>query len=169
MRPGQGLAVDVFLQQALAHHQAQVLLGPAPRGVGGLVDDVAQVVQASRIGGLAGADPRLTALTALPGAGGEAQDLDLDPAPFQRPRQDVGADRRHHDRSPAHRARVVDQQGHDRVPKRALALHLERQGAGRIGDDTGQTRGVQHAFFQIERPTAALLRHQAALQLVGQA
>uniref|UniRef100_A0A0N5A5N4 LigA n=1 Tax=Parastrongyloides trichosuri TaxID=131310 RepID=A0A0N5A5N4_PARTI len=169
VRPFQRLAVDVFLQQALAHHQAQVLLGPAPRRIGALVDDVAQVVQAARIGRLAGADPGLARLAALPGAGGEAQDLDLDAAPLQRPRQDVGADRRDHDRAPAHRAGVVEHQGHHRVAERAFALHLERQGAGRIGDDAGQARRVQHPFLKVEHPAAVLLRQQAPLQLVGQA
>src|SRR3712207_7485782 len=41
------------------------------RSVRRLVDDVAQVVQAARIGGLAVLQPVLARLSALPGAGGE--------------------------------------------------------------------------------------------------
>jgi hypothetical protein len=52
VRPEQRLAVDVFLQQALAHHQAEVAARAAPGLVGLLVDDVAQVVEAAGIGGL---------------------------------------------------------------------------------------------------------------------
>jgi len=168
VRPQQGLAVDVFLQQALAHHETQVLLGPSPRRVGGLEDDVAQVVQAARIGRLARRDPRLARLTALPGAGGEAEDLHLHAAAFQRPREDVSADGRDHDRAPAHGTGVVQQQGHHRVAEGAVALGLEQQGAGGIHDDAAQARGVQHAFLEVKGPAAALLRHQPALQLVGQ-
>ena len=65
MRPVERLAVDVLLQQALAHHQPEILARPPPRGVGGLVDDVAQVVEAARIGRLAGLRARLRA-TARP-------------------------------------------------------------------------------------------------------
>src|SRR3546814_20586915 len=45
VRPQQRLAVDVLLQDALAQHQAEVLAGAPPGRVGGLVDDVAQVVE----------------------------------------------------------------------------------------------------------------------------
>ena len=62
-----------------------------------------------------------------------------------------------------------EQQGHHRVAERALALGLERQGRGRIGDDARQAGRIQHAFLQIEHPAAVLLRQQAALQLVGEA
>ena len=169
MRPQQGLAVDVLLQQALAHHQAEVLLGASPGRVGGLVDDVAQIVQTTRIGGFAGGDPSLPALAALPGAGGEAQDLHLDAAALQRARQDVGADGRHHDRPSPHGARVVQQQGDHRVAERALALGLEAERRRRVGDDARQPRGVEHPFFEVEDPGTVLLGQQAALQLVGQA
>jgi len=169
VRPEQRLAVDVFLQQTLAHHQAEVAPGATPGGVRRLVDDVPQIIEPARVRRLAGPDPVLARQSAFPRLGREPQDLDLDPAPLQRPRQDVGADRRHHDRPPAHRAGVVEQQGHDRVAERALALGLERQGGGRVGDDPGQPRRVQHSLFQIEDPGAVLLRQQAPLQLVGQA
>src|SRR5262245_25404860 len=80
VRPVERLAVDVLLQEALAHHQAKVFPRAAPGGVGRLVDDVTQVVQPARIGRLAGGEPGLAGLAALPGAGGEAQNLDLDAA-----------------------------------------------------------------------------------------
>src|SRR3546814_13006530 len=66
VRPQQRLAVDVLLQDALAQHQAEVLAGAPPGRVGGLVDDVAQVVEAAGIGRLAGADPALAPLDTLP-------------------------------------------------------------------------------------------------------
>src|SRR5437660_11481224 len=84
VRPQQRLAVDVLLEDALAQHQSEVLARPTPRSIGRLVDDVAQVVEPARVGGLAGSKPLLAALAALPGAGGEAQDLDLDAATLQR-------------------------------------------------------------------------------------
>ena len=45
MRPFQRFAVDVFLEQAFLHHQAKILSSMPPRCVGGLVDDVAYVIQ----------------------------------------------------------------------------------------------------------------------------
>ena len=48
VRPGQRLAVDVLLEQALAHHQRERALGAPPGRIGRLVDDVAQVVEAAR-------------------------------------------------------------------------------------------------------------------------
>ena len=38
-----------------------------------------------------------------------------------------------------------------------------------IGNDSGQSRGVQHAFVQIEVPAAILLSKKPALQLIGEA
>ena len=38
----------------------------------------------------------------------------------------------------------------------------------RIGDHAGETRRIEQTFLEIELPAAALLRHQAALQLVGE-
>src|SRR5438874_10589414 len=49
VRPIQRLAVDVFLQQALAHHQPEIFSRPTPRRVSGFVDDVPQIIQASGI------------------------------------------------------------------------------------------------------------------------
>src|SRR6266404_4921112 len=100
VRPVQRLAVDVLLEQALAHHQAQILARAPPRRVGGFVDDVAEIVEPAGIGRLAGGKPRLARLPALPGAGGEAQNLHLDAAALQRPRQDIGAGRRYRNGAP---------------------------------------------------------------------
>src|SRR3546814_1687749 len=72
--------------------------------VGGLVDDVAQVVEAAGVRRTAGGEPILAALPALPCAGGEAEDFGLDPAAFERAHEDVGADRGDADRPPAHRS-----------------------------------------------------------------
>src|SRR5450631_717406 len=91
MRPIERLAVDVFLEQALAHHQAEILARAPPRRIGRLVDDVAQIVEPAGIGRLAGGEPLLARLPALPGARGEAEDLDLDAAALERACQDVGA------------------------------------------------------------------------------
>ena len=48
VRPGQRLAVDVLLEQALAHHQGERALGAPPGRIRRLVDDVAQIVEAAR-------------------------------------------------------------------------------------------------------------------------
>ena len=168
MRPGQRLAVDVLLQQPLAHHQRQRALGPPPGRIGRLVDDVPQVVEASGIAGLAGSQPGFARLAALPGPGGEAQNLDLDAAALERARQDVGAAGRHHDRPAAHAARVVEQQRHDGVAEVGVALVLEGERVHRIGDDAGQPRRVERALLEVEVPGAVLLRHQLALQPVGE-
>src|SRR3546814_12557380 len=91
VRPQRRLAVAVLLQDALAQHQAEVLAGAPPGRVGGLVDDVAQVVEAAGIGRLAGADPALARLATLPHARREAEDLHLHAAALERARQHVGA------------------------------------------------------------------------------
>ena len=169
VRPGQRLAVDVLLEQALAHHQAEIAPRAPPGRVGGLVDDVAQIVEAAGVGRLAGLQPRLARLAALPGAGGEAEDLDLDAAALQRARQDVGAGRGDRDRPAAHRAGIVEQQRDDGVAELGVALGLEGQRVHRVDDDARQAGGVEHAFLEVEVPGAVLLRHQAALQPVGEA
>ncbi len=66
--PVQRLAVDVLLEQALAHHQAEIAPRAPPRRVGGLVDDVAQVVEAAGIARLVRrrARPRATARPSTP-------------------------------------------------------------------------------------------------------
>src|SRR5690606_37673629 len=116
--------------------------------------------------GLAAGEPFLAPLPAFPRAGGEAEDLDLDPAALERARHDVGADRGDTDRPSAHRARVVDQQGDDGVLELLLALALVAQRMARADDHAGQPRGVEQAFFLIEIPRPVLLRHQTALEPV---
>ena len=168
VRPVERLAVDVLLEQALAHHQAEILARAPPRRVGRLVDDVAQIVEAAGIGGLAGGEPGLARLPALPGARGEAENLDLDAAALQRARQNVGAGRRHRDRAAAHRAGIVEQQRHHGVAEVGVLLALERQRMQRIDDDARQPRRIEQAFLEVELPGAVLLRHQPALQPVGE-
>ena len=157
MRPQQRLAVDVLLEDALAQHQAEVLAGAPPRRVGRLVDDVAQIVEPAGIGRLAGGDPALARLAALPRPRGEAEDLDLDAAALQRARQDVGAHRGDGDRPAAHRAGIVDQQGHHRVAELGVLLPLVGQRQHRVDDDARQPRRVEHAFLEVELPGAGLL------------
>src|ERR1700730_13296571 len=69
MRPVQRFAVDVFLEQALAHHQSQILARAPPRRVGGFVDDMPEIVEPSGIGRLARGKPGFARLPAFPGAG----------------------------------------------------------------------------------------------------
>jgi hypothetical protein len=161
------------LSRPFAHHQAEIAPGAPPRRVGALVDDVAQIVEPAGLGGLAVLQPDLARLAALPGAGREAEDLDLDAAAFQRAGENVGAGRGHGDRPAAHGAGIVEQQRDDRVAEGGVALALEgkrREGSGHfVDDDPRQARRIEIAFFEIEVPGAVLLRHQAALQPVGEA
>ena len=96
------------------------------------------------------------------------EDLDLDAAALERAREDIAADRRDGDRPAAHRAGIVDQQRHHGVAEIGVALDLEAQRLQRVGDDAGQPRRVEQALFEVEFPAAVLLRHQPALQLVGE-
>ena len=114
-------------------------------------------------------NPLLAAAAALPGAGREAQDLDLDAAALQGLGQDVRAHGGDADRPAAHGTGIVDQQGDDSVAEFGLVLDLETQRHQGIDDNTGQARRIQNAFFQVELPGPVLLRHQFALQTVGQA
>src|SRR5581483_11731581 len=98
MRPGERLAVDVFLEQPLAHHQAEVAPRAPPRRIRRLVDDVAEVVEPAGVGRLAGLQPGLARLPAFPGPGREAQYLDFHAAAFERAGKDVGAGRGDRDR-----------------------------------------------------------------------
>src|SRR3546814_10076350 len=50
MRPEERLAIDVFLEQPFAHHQAEIASRPTPGFVSLLVDDMAQVIQPARMG-----------------------------------------------------------------------------------------------------------------------
>ena len=116
---------------------------------------------------LAVGQPGLAALPALPRAGGEAEDLGLHPAAFQRAREDVRADGGNRDRPPAHRARIVDQQGDDRVLELGIAFDLVAERVPGADDDAGQPRGIEQPLFLVEIPAAVLLRHQPPLQPVG--
>ncbi len=102
-------------------------------------------------------------MAAFPGAGGKAQDLDLDVATLQRAGQNIGADRGDGNRPPAHRAGVIQQQGHTGVAEFGVLFDLERQRGCGIGHDTGQTTGIQRAFLKVEFPRPVLLRLQATL------
>ncbi|GCC48532.1 hypothetical protein chiPu_0032775, partial [Chiloscyllium punctatum] len=138
VRPVERLAVDVLLQKAFAHHQAEILPGTTPRRVGRLVDDVPEIVEAAGVSRLPGGEPGLARLPALPGAGGEAEDLDLDAATLQRARQDVGTGGGNRDRTAAHRAGVIQQQRHHGVAEGRLLLMHEGQRMIGIGDDARQ-------------------------------
>src|SRR5208282_4905561 len=102
--PVEGLAVDIFLEQPLSHHQSEVFPCSAPRGIGGFVDNMAQVVESTGIDGLAGLEPGFARLAALPGASSESENFDLYAAAFQSARQNVGAGCGHSDRPSAHGA-----------------------------------------------------------------
>ena len=127
-----------------------------------------EIVEAAGIGRLAGGQPRLARLPALPGPRGEAQNFHLDAAALQRARQDIGAGRRHRDGTAAHRAGIVQQQRHHGVAEGRFLLAHERQRMIGIGHHARQPRRIEHALLEIEVPGAVLLRHQAALQPVGQ-
>ena len=107
MRPFQRFAVDVFLQQALFHHQSQIGPCSPPWGICGFIDDVAQIVQAAGLLRATLGQPFFAALATFPGAGGKAENLDLDRTTFQRARQNIGTDRGDTDGAAPHRAGVV--------------------------------------------------------------
>ena len=116
----------------------------APPGhIGGLVDDVAQIVEAARIGGFARGKPLLARLAALPLPRREAEDFDLDAAALQRAGEDIGAAGGDHDRPSAHRAGIVEQQRDHRVAEGRVALLLEGERLEPIGDDAREPRGIE--------------------------
>ena len=139
-----------------------------PRRVGRFVNDVTDVVEPAGIGLFALGQPEFARLAAFPGAGGEAENFDLHPAALQRAGENVGAGRGDGDRPSAHRAGIVEQQRHHRIAEIGVLLALERERLLRVDDDARQTRRIEHALFEIEFPGAALLRHQPALQPVGE-
>src|SRR3954454_23509731 len=100
MRPVERLAVDVFLEQGFAHHQAEILARAAPRRIRRFVDDVPEIVEPSRRGGFASLQPRLARLPAFPSPRREAEYFDLYPATLERARQNVRACRGNRDRAP---------------------------------------------------------------------
>src|ERR1700722_7818635 len=152
MSPVKRLPVDIFFEQSLAHHQAKVLSRAPPRRVGRFVNEMAQIVETPRIGGLPGLKPRLARLSAFPGAGREAKYLDLDAATFERARENVRASRRDRDRTAAHRTGIVYQQRHGSIAERHVLLLLEGQRLLRIDDHSRQARGIEHALFEVKLP-----------------
>src|SRR5262245_31689327 len=168
MRPSERLAVDILLEQALAHHQSEIASRPAPGRVGGLVNDMAQVVEPSGKRRLQRVQPSLARMAALPRPGGEAEDLDLDAAALEGARKDIGAAGRNHDRAPAHRARIVEKERDDGVAKLGVALLLVGQGVHRIDNNAGKPRRIDHALVEIEVPAAILLGEKPALKPVGE-
>ena len=152
VRPVQRLAVDVLLEQALAHHQAEVAPRASPRRVRRLIDNVANVVEAARIGFLALIEPELAGLTALPGAGGEAEDLDLHAAALQRAGENVGAGRSHRDRPPAHGTGIIDQKCDHRIAEIGVLFAFERERLLRINHNAGEAGGVKLPLLKIKFP-----------------
>ena len=100
--PVERLAVDILLEKSLTHHQPEIFARAPPRRISGLVDDMAKIVQAARIGRFAGGEPSLARLSALPGARGEAQDLNLHTAALERAGQNIGTGCCHRDRTSPH-------------------------------------------------------------------
>ena len=168
MRPDERLAIDVLLQQFFAHHQPEVTPGAAPRIVPRLVDDVPQIVQPTGTSRFAIVDPFLPRLPAAPCARREAEDLHGHRASFQRAPEDIGAHCGDGDRTAAHGTGTVDQHGDDRVAKVGLFLLLVGEWIHGIDNDLGQSRGVENALVQVERPRAHLFGEQSALQPVGE-
>src|SRR5438045_158003 len=96
----------------------------AIRFIGALVDDMAEVVEPSRIGWAPLRQPQLAALAPLPAAGREAQDFGRHSAPLERPCKYVGTSRGDGDRPTAHRTAIIDQQADHRILELRLALDL---------------------------------------------
>src|SRR5262249_10302390 len=152
---------------AFAHHQTEILARASPGRVARLVDDMAQIVEPSRIGRLAGGEPGLTRLPALPRARGKAENFHLDAAAVERARQDIGPSRRGRDRPSAYRTRIVEQERDHGFAETGFLLVLERERMERIDHDAREPRRIEQSLLQVELPGAVLLRHQTALQPVG--
>src|SRR3984957_8539363 len=152
VRPVERLAVDVLLEQALAHHEAKVLARAPPRRVRRFVNEMAQIVETSGIGWFPCLKPGLARLSAFPGASREAENLDLDAAALECARENIRASRRNRDRTAAHGTRIVYEQRHRRVAERHILLLLEGQGLLRIDNHARQARGIEHALFEVELP-----------------
>src|SRR5215211_6837218 len=58
----------------------------------------------------------------------------------QRTSEDVGAGRRDRDRPPPHRARIIEEERHDRVAEVRVLLLLEGERLEWIDDDPGEAR-----------------------------
>ena len=168
VRPVERLAVDVLLEQALAHHQAEILARAPPGRVGRLVDDVAQIVEPARIGGLPAASqasrdcppfharvvkPRISTLTPQRSSVRARMSAQVAATVIGRPRMEPELSSKQRDHG---------------VAEAGLLLALERERMQRIDDDARQPRRIEQPFLQIELPGAVLLRHQPALQPVGE-
>ena len=69
---------------------------------------------------------------------------------------------------PAHAARVVEHQRDDGVAEGGVALVLEGERVHGVDHHAGEARRIEDALLEVEIPGAVLLRHQLALQLVGE-
>src|SRR5208282_6339375 len=123
--PIERLAVDVFLEQAFAHHQPEMFSRSPPRRVRGFVNDVAKIVEAAWRSGFVRLQPGFTRLAALPRAGREAEDFDLDAATLQCAGQNIGAGSGNRNRTATHRAGIIDEQGHYRIAELHILLTFE--------------------------------------------
>jgi len=130
--------------------------------------NVPEIVEAAGIGRLAGGKPRLARLPALPGPCSEAEDFHLDAAALQGARQDIGAGGRDRDRAPAHRAGIVQQQRHHGVAEGRFPFSLMTTADDRDQSPRATAAPDRARPLEIEFPGAVLLRHQPALQPVGE-
>ena len=168
MGPFQRLAINIFFQQTFFHHQAQIWTGATPWGIRALIEEVAQVIQTTGLLRASLLQPFFTRLAAFPRTRGKAKDFNLYIAPLKRACQNIRANRRNRNGAPPHGPRIVQQQGNNRVAELRVLFHFEAKRRGWICNDTRQTARVQNTLFQIEQPTAVLLRLQTTLQFVGQ-
>src|SRR3546814_7582216 len=122
MRPEERLAIDVFLEQPFAHHQAEIASRPTPGFVSLLVDDMAQVIQPARMGRAACGHPVFPRLSPFPGTCRETEYFCLDATAFQGARQYFGTDGGAADGPGAHGTGIIYQHISPRVTE------LERKG-----------------------------------------
>src|SRR3546814_18762868 len=92
MRPEERLAIDVFLEQPFAHHQAEIASRPTPGFVSLLVDDMAQVIQPARMGRADFGQPVFPRLSPFPGTCRETESFCLDASAFQGERKYIASD-----------------------------------------------------------------------------
>src|SRR3546814_11145262 len=90
MRPEERLAIDVFLEQPFAHHQAEIASRPTPGFVSLLVDDMAQVIQPARMGRAACGHPVFPPLSPYPGACRDTRYFAFNATTFKVARHHVG-------------------------------------------------------------------------------
>src|SRR5262249_21909523 len=143
MRPIERFAVDILLEQSLAHHEPEILACATPGRIARLVDNMPQIVEPPRIRRLARSEPRLARLPALPCARGKAENLHFHPTALERAREDVRARGCDRDWASAHRARIVEQERDNGIAEASLLLVLEREWMQRIDDDAGKPRRIE--------------------------